>query len=246
MIQYFFKPIFYIPLYNALAFIIQHVHAADLGVATIILTIIVKIVIFPLNLKAIRTQAKLRELEPELAEIKKKFPKDQTEQAKQTLDLYKKNKINPFGGILPILIQLPVIISLYAIFRSSGLPLINHSLLYPFIHAPATANVLFLNFVNVAQKSIILAIIVAISQIIQVNFSIPAIKKLEGEPTFKDDLARSMNLQMRYVLPLLTAYISYITSGAVALYFITNNLFAIGQEMYVRRQLKRHELPVKI
>ena len=244
MIEHFFKPVFYTPLYNALAFIIAHIPHADLGIAVIILTIIVKLIIFPVNVSAIKTQAKLKELEPELAAIKEKYPKDREALARETMNVYQKNKINPFGSLLPVLIQFPIIISLYAIFRSSGLPVINQGLLYPFIHSPILANVLFLNIIDVAQKSIMLAVIVAITQYIQVQFSIPAIKKLEGQPTFKDDLARSMNIQMRFILPLFTAYIAYITSGAVALYFITNNFFAIGQEIYVRKKLRKHQIPV--
>ncbi len=238
MIDHFFKPVFYVPLYNSLAFLLQHIPYADLGIAVIILTIVVKLIIFPLNIKGIQTQVKLKLLEPELAAIKEKY-KDKQEQAKQTMLFYQKNKINPFGSILPILVQLPVVLSLYYIFSRSGLPKIDPNLLYSFIHIPDVVNVHFLGLINIAQKSILLAVIVAITQIIQVHFSVPAVKKPKGEPTFKDDLARSMNLQMRFVLPLITAYIAYITSGAVALYLITSNLFAIGQEIYVRKHLKK-------
>ena len=237
MIEHFFKPVFYTPLYNALAFLIQHIPGADLGIAVIILTIVVKLVIFPLNVKAIKTQVKLKLLEPELEAIKKKYP-DKQEQAKQTMAFYQKNNINPFGGILPLLIQFPIVLSLYSIFRSSGLPTINAALIYSFINAPTLVNVHFLGIVNIVGKSVILAILVAITQIIQVHYAVPKVKKPEGEPTFKDDLARSMNLQMRFVLPLITAYIAYITSGAVALYLITSNLFAIGQEIYVRKKIR--------
>ena len=239
MIEHFFKPVFYTPLYNALAFLIQHIPYADLGIAVIILTTVVKLVIFPLNIKAIKTQAKLKLLEPELNALKEKY-KDKQEQAKQTMIFYKKNNINPFGGILPILIQLPIVISLYSIFRSSGLPEIQNSLLYPFIHAPDSVNVHFLNVIDIVGKSLFLAVVVAITQVIQVHYSLPAVKKPEGEPTFKDDLARSMNIQMRFVLPLITAYIAYIASGAVALYLITSNLFAIGQEIYVRKTIRKN------
>jgi YidC/Oxa1 family membrane protein insertase len=239
MIEHFFKPVFYTPLYNALAFLIQHIPYADLGIAVIILTIVVKLIIFPLNVKSIRTQVKMKLIEPELAALKAKYP-DRQEQAQQMMLLYRKNNINPFGGILPVLIQLPIIISLYSIFRSSGLPAFDVSMLYSFVHLPTAVNVNFLGLFSVIGKNLWLAIIVAITQIIQVHFSIPKVKKPEGAPTFKDDLARSMNLQMRFILPLLTAYISYITSGAVALYLITSNLFAIGQEVYVRKHIRKN------
>lgn len=238
--QNFFKAIFYSPLYNALVFIIQHIPYADLGIAVIILTVVVKLIIFPLNLKSVKTQIKMKEFEPELAEIKEKYKDSKEDQAKQTMLFYEKNKINPFGGILPTLIQIPILISLYSIFLRSGLPKIDSTILYPFVHLPTVVNIHFLNLIDVSHKSIILAIIVAISQLVQVQLIMPPIKKPEEgkTPSLKDDFARSMSIQMKYVLPIFTAYIGYITSGAVCIYFITSNIFAIGQEIYVRKTLK--------
>jgi len=238
--QNIFKAIFYTPLYNALVFIIQHIPSADLGIAVIILTIIVKLVIFPLNLKSVKTQVKMKEFEPELNEIKEKYKDNKEEQAKHTMLFYQQNKINPFGGIIPALIQIPILISLYSIFLRSGLPKIDQTILYPFVHLPSLVNIHFLNILDVSKKSIILAIIVAVTQIIQVQLIMPPAQKTDKNkaPSLKDDFAKSMNLQMRYILPLFTAYIGYITSGAVCLYFITSNLFAIGQEIYVRKTIK--------
>jgi len=236
----FLKAIFYTPLYNALVFIIQNIPHADLGVAVIILTIVVKLIIFPLNLKSVKTQVKLKEYEPELAEISLKYKGNKEEQAKQTMLFYQQHKINPFGGILPALIQIPILISLYSIFLRSGLPKIDPTILYPFVHLPSMVNIQFLNLFDVSKKSLLLGIIVAISQLVQVQLVMPPAKKMDksAAPSLKDDFARSMNLQMKYVLPLFTAYIGYITSGAVCLYFITSNLFAIGQEIYVRKTIK--------
>ncbi len=237
--MYFLKLIFYTPLYNALVFLIQHVPSADLGFAVIVLTILVRLIIAPLNLNVIKTQVKLRALEPELAALRKKYEGDKTKEAEALFAFYRENHVNPFGGILPLLIQTPILISLYFIFRSSGLPHIDGTLLYPFVHLPSMVNVQFLNIINIIQKSLVLAAFVAITQIIQVRFSIPAMPKVEGKSSFQNDLAKSMNLQMRYTLPLMTAYISYITSGAVALYFITSNLFSIAQEIYVRKTIRK-------
>lgn len=237
MITTFFKTIFYIPLYNGLVFLLPHIPYADVGLTVIVFTFIVKLILFPLSRAAVRAQVKMKELEPELNKIKVQYEKDKEEQARQTMLFYKNNNINPFSGLLLALIQIPIIFSLYFIFLHGGLPHIDTTLLYPFVHAPSIVNVTFLGFVNISKTNILLGALAALSQFIQIRLSIPAIKRVEN-PTFKDDLARSMNMQMRYILPIFVFIISFKVSGAVDLYWATSNLFMVLQELFVRAQLK--------
>jgi YidC/Oxa1 family membrane protein insertase len=236
----FYHAIFYNPLYNGLIFLISFMPAwAGIGVAVILLTALVRLILFPLSRAAIKTQIALKELEPKLAELKQKNKGNQQEISMQTMKLYREYKINPFSGFLLLLIQLPIIIALYSIFRTGGLPHINTDILYSFIHAPAYIKTTFLD-VNLTQRSLIFGLIAAVSQFFQVRFSIPEIKvdpNKKGENTFKDDLMRSMNMQMRYVLPIFVFFISYSVNAAVPIYWTTSNLFAIGQEIFVRRKL---------
>ena len=129
----FFKTIIYIPLYNILILLLN-VSWIDAGLAAVILTVLVKIILYPLAKKATVTQARMKEKEGELALIKEKY-KDKQEQAVKTMEFYKVNKINPFSSILTISCPNSHYFSLYYIFFRSGLPVVDSSLLYSFIKA---------------------------------------------------------------------------------------------------------------
>ena len=233
----FFKVIIYEPLYNGLVFLVGVVPFGDLGLAVIILTILVRLVLFPLSHKSTKTQARMRTLEPEVREIKERYKNDKQEQAKKTMELYQKHGMNPFSGCMLLVVQLPVIISLYFVFYgglSSGL---DQKILYSFVRPPEFFNPIFLGFIDLLGKSFLLAAGAGISQYFHMTLALPAIyKKKTQEPSFRDDLAKSFNVQMRYGLPVFVFFISYKISAAVALYWLTTNLFSIGHELYVRRE----------
>lgn len=234
MISTFFHTVFYNPLYNGLVFLMNLSPLINLGLAIVIFTVIIRLILFPLSRKAVRTQIKMREIEPEMKKIREEYKDNREEQARKTMALYKEKGVNPFSGILLLLIQLPIIFALYKIFYSAGLPSINRSLLYPFIHAPESVNPFFLGY-DLTAASIIFALIAAVTQYLQIRYSMPVQPKSET-PSFSNDLARSMSLQMRYVLPVIIFFIAWKLSAAVALYWIISNIFTIGQELYVRRE----------
>ncbi len=225
----------YNPLVNALAFLASVVPGGDVGIAVIILTILVKIVLFPLSQRAIDSQAKMKLLEPELRKIKdSKASKE--EQAKQTFALYKTSKTNPFSGCLLILIQIPIIFALYYVFWK-GINFDN-GILYSFIQAPEHINMNFLGLLDIGGKSILLAILAGVSQFFQAYYmpKPPAPTSAGGKGNFQESFARSMHMQMKYVFPFIVAFIAYSVSGAVALYWITSNVFAIGQQIYSNKK----------
>lgn len=214
----------------------------DAGIAVILFTIIIKLILFPLSKTAVATQFKMRQLASKIQEIKDKYKEDKQEQAKKTLELYKENGINPFSSVLLIIIQLPIIFTLYFVFLKSGLPDINMDLLYSFVPKPENVNMIFLGIFNIAEKSWLLAIAAAVTNFFQIRFSMPKYvpkERKKGEaPSFKDDFARSMNIQMRYVFPVVVLFIAYSISGAIAIYWTTSNLFMIGQELVIRKTVK--------
>lgn len=235
MIHQIWNLVLYQPLLNILAFFVSIIPGGDVGVAVILLTILVKAILFPLSQRSIESQAKMNLLNPELARIKKSgLPKE--EQAKQTFELYKKYKTNPFSGCLLLLIQIPIIFALYYVFLR-GLKF-DPGLLYPFIHAPGHINMNFLGFIDLGAKSLILAIIAGISQFLQAHYmprpNLSQSKEKGG--SFQDSFAKSMNMQMKYVFPFIVAFIAYSISGAVALYWITSNIFAVGQQVYAKKK----------
>ncbi len=231
---------FFDPVYNGLVFFIDVVPGGDVGIAIILITIVVKSLLLPLSIKAVKTQYGMRLIEPELKALKEKFKDKREEQAKAMMDLYKKAGINPFASILLLFIQIPVIISLYfSVSRGGGIPLpaINVDILYSFIPNPTVVSMSFLGFLDIAARSLPLAILAGTTQFIQARLAVPASapKKEGSAPSFKDDFARSMQLQMRYVMPVIIFVFAYTISAAIALYFTVSNLMAITQELIVRK-----------
>jgi YidC/Oxa1 family membrane protein insertase len=225
------------PLYNGLVFLLHFIPQADAGVAIIIFTVIVKLILYPFTKKSIQTQVKMKQYEPELETIKERFKNNKQLQAEKTMAFYKEKGLNPLSGFLLILVQIPIIYALYYVFLRSGLPSVNQAMLYSFVPDPGKISMNFLGAIDISTKSYFLALLCAVSQFFQIRLSVPNIKAKTGAPNFKDDLARSMNLQMKYFFPVMVFFISYSLSGIVALYWITSNLFSIGQEVYVRRRL---------
>lgn len=223
----------YKPLLNILAILVSIIPGGDLGIAVIILTIIVKLILFPLSKRSITSQAKMNLLAPQLNEIKKSG-KSKEEQARLTFELYKKNKTNPFSGCLLILIQLPIIFALYFVFLK-GLKF-DGNLLYSFVHAPEHINMNFLGLIDIGKKSLLLAILAGVSQFFQAYYMPkPPPPAADSKGSFQESFAKSMQMQMKYVFPFLVAFIAYSVSGAVALYWITSNIFTIFQQIHVNK-----------
>ena len=235
----------YKPLLNALAFLVSIVPGGDVGIAVIILTIIVKIILFPLSQKSIESQAAMNVLAPELNKIKSSGVSKE-EQARRTFELYKQHKTNPFSGCLLVLIQIPIIFALYYVFLK-GIDF-QGGLLYSFVHVPEKINMLFLGVLDISQKSFVLAILAGVSQYLQAHFmpkppSPPP--TTSSTPSFGESFSKSMNMQMKYIFPFFFFFISYTISGAIALYWITNNIFTVGQQIYVSRKKKETTMIVK-
>ncbi|MEX0930386.1 MAG: YidC/Oxa1 family membrane protein insertase [Candidatus Paceibacterota bacterium] len=237
-----FNFMIYEPLYNGLVFVMWLLPWSDAGLAVILFTVVVRLLLFPLSRKAVQTQMKMRSHEDDLKEIKERHKDNRQEQAQKMMAFYKEKGINPFSSFLLILIQLPIIIALYHIFLTAGFPDIDTSLLYSFVRAPETIAVeLFgLSFLTVSGKSVFLAVTASVTSFFQIRYSMPPLKpKTSDKPNLKEDLARSMNMQMRYVFPVIVFFISWSLSGAIALYWTTSNLFTLGQELVVRREMER-------
>lgn len=233
-----FSVVLYNPLYNGLVFFIDVLPYADVGFAVIALTVLVKLILFPLSIQAVKTQMLVRKLEKPLKDLKEKYKSNREELARKTMALYKEEGVNPFSSILVILIQIPIILALYWVFFRGGLPMVNTDILYSFIPVPEVVNMEFLGLIDMGGRSAILALLAGISQFFQARYALPPLKKREENASMKDDLMRSMHLQMRYVLPVIVVVISYTISAAIALYWATSNLFSIGQEIYMRKRIK--------
>ena len=232
--SYLYNLVFFEPLLNGLALLIKYLPLHDLGLAIVFLTLAVRFVILPFTHKSTVTQIKMKKLEPEIKEIKNTHKNDSQAQAKKTMELYKKHGINPVAGLLTLFIQIPIIFALYKVFL--GGVTFDPAHLYSFIVAPDFVNVKFLGLIDVTQKGYILPVLAALTQFYQMKLAIPPIKKQDLGNTFKDNLAKSMNVQMRYVMPFFIFFIGLTLSSGIDLYWTTMNIFAIIHEAIVRRK----------
>ncbi len=241
------KTIIYEPLYNILVFITSISPFVDAGIAVVTLTVLVRFIIFPISKKAILAQQKIQLHQEELKELRDKYKDDKQKQAEEMLKFYKEKKINPFSTIFLFLAQMPIIISLYLIFLHANLPEIRFDLLYSFVPQPKEISMVFLGVLDISGKSVILAVLAGATSFFQLRLSMPPIQKKKDNPSFKDELARNMSIQMRYFFPFIIGGIAYFLSAIVALYLLTSNLFTIGQELFLRKdKLKfREELEKK-
>src|ERR1035437_5143828 len=227
--------ILYRPFVNVLAFLVSIIPGGDLGVAVILLTLLVKFALFPLSQRSVENQAKMAFLTTELNKIKQSGASKE-EQANLTFELHKLDKTNPFSGCLLVLVQIPIIFALYYVFLK-GIKF-NNGVLYSFVHIPEHLNMLFLGILDISKKSWILAILAGVSQYFQAHFMPQPAPSADGTVSFQDSFAKSMRVQMKFVFPLLVAFIAYSVSGAIALYWITSNVFAVLQQLYANR--KKH------
>ncbi len=237
MISLIFNKVFYEPLLNSLVWLIGILPLHDVGIAIIILTIIVRLIIFPFTHNATVTQTKMKYLEPELKEIKEKLKNNKQEQTKKIMELYKRHGINPIFGLLALFIQIPILFALYKVFLSGGGFDVSH--IYTFVSVPDFINTKFLGLIEMSQKSYLFAVFASVSQFFQMRMAIPPLKKSSEGTSFKDNLAKSMSIQMRYIMPLFVFYIALKFSSALALYWTTMNIFAIVHETIVRKKAEK-------
>lgn len=240
-----FYAILYKPIFNLLILFYKYLPGNDFGIAIIILTILIKAVLYPLGSKAIRSQKALSELQPKMKEIQERYKNDKEKQVKAMMELYQKEKINPFSGFLPILIQLPILFALYRVFWKGMEPDVLSSFLYnsPVFHIDKI-NQSFLGIINLGHSTsfggqliwanVILVILVGILQFIQMKMVMPKIKKT---PKAKGDnlgqVSNMMQKQMVYFLPIFTVFILWRLPAALGLYWLVTNLFSIAQQYFI-------------
>lgn len=230
----FFKVILYEPFLNLLVFFYNTIPGHDLGVAIIFLTLSIKLLLLPLSLKAVKGQKELKELQPKLDLIKKKYANDKQKQTKAIMALYKENKINPFSSCLPLLIQLPILIAVFQVFRT-GLTSIDLPV-YSFISNPGPLNTLGFGFLALENPNIILAAFTGIMQYFQTKMLSsstppPAIAQKEG---VKDEsMMTTMNKQMKFMMPVMTVIIGSTLPSGLMLYWLIGIIFTIVEQKII-------------
>lgn len=237
------------PILNLLIWLYNVLPGHDIGFAIIVVTFIVKLILYPLTQAQLKQQRALQQLQPKIEEVRARLKDDKEGQAKELMALYSKEKVNPAASCLPLLIQLPVFIALY---RALSIGLASASfanLLYPFVVNPQMVNAKFIGLFDLAHPSYVLALLAAGVQFLQTRQMLkpPAgavtqpPSEVAGTPGAKDEgMAAMMNKQMTYMMPVLTAVIGFSLPGGLALYWLTMSLLTIAQQQWM---LKKPSIP---
>ena len=131
MISAFFHTVFYNPIYNALVALVALVPGSDVGIAIIILTIGIRLLLLPFSLSAARTQRAMKVIEPKIKALKEKHKGNKDQEAIETLALYREANVNPFASILTAFVQIPILLALYWVFTYEPFPAINRTIRAP-------------------------------------------------------------------------------------------------------------------
>ena len=216
-----FHKILYQPLFNVLVFLYQYL--GDLGVAIIILTVLIRVVLFPLFYKGAKDQAIMQRLAPKIKEIQTNHKNNREEQAKALMGLYREHKVNPLSSFLLILVQLPILIALYQVFMKG-------------LVGPDFLDLNFLGLIDLSKKSAIIVGLAAVAQYFQGKLSIISKPRAGKDLTPMERMGR----QMIYLGPILTIIFLYFFNlpSAVGLYWLTTSLFSVIQQIIINKRLK--------
>jgi len=233
-----FNAIFYQPILNLLVFLYNIVPGHDIGVAIIIMTIIIKLILLPLSKQSIKSQKSLQELQPKIDEIKKTYANNKEEQGRAMMQLYKQEKVNPFSSCLPLLIQLPFLWAVFMVFRA-GLSGQSLNLVYSFIYRPEVINTISLGFIDLSKPNVILAILAGLAQFWQAKMMTGKKPEVKNSGAKNEDMMAIMNKQMLYMMPALTVFIGLSFPGGLALYWLVTTVLTALQQLYVFKQKEK-------
>jgi len=257
-IGYVWGTFLYQPIYNSLIYLISIVPNYNLGLAIILLTIILRSILFIPSQRGLESQKKLQELQPKIKKLQEKYKNNQEKIAQETFALYKEYKVNPFGSCLPLLLQLPILIALFYVIRT-GLNPDNVYLLYQplkgFDLSIIDSN--FFGLLNLQERNIfVLPLIVASLQYFQLKLSMAIKSKKKEEPTKnnkKNGKGNEMQMAsktMVYIMPVMIALFTASVPAGVGLYWGTSTTFGILQQLYVNKRVstkhKKNKAQVRV
>jgi len=222
-----FNVILYQPLFNSLVLLYQFLPGNDFGVAIIVLTILIRLMLFPLMNQSLKAQKVLSKTQEKIKDIQKKYKENKEKQMKAIVELYQKEKINPYASLIPLFIQLPLLIALYRVFWN-GLEPESLNLLYSFVPGPQTINPFFLGILDLSLPSWVLAVLSGTLQFLQS-------KQLSPGQKSQDKISEIMSQQMLYFFPIVTVFILLRLPSAVALYWIITILFSMAQQQLINQ-----------
>lgn len=245
-----FQTILINPILNALIWFYDVIPGNDLGVSIILVTLVIKVLLFLPSLSSIRSQHQLQSIQPRVDAIRKKYT-NKEEQGRKLMELYKENKVNPFSSCLPLLIQLPIIWALFQAFLviqridDGGLLATDDiSHLYGYLqvkYSSTPINTSFFGLVDLAAtKNYVLAVLAGAFSFLQVKMMQAKKPAIKSEGSKDENVASIMSKQTTYLLPIITVFFGIQFPAGVTLYWVVSTLFQIGQQWYFK---KRHVIP---
>lgn len=232
----FFEVIFYQPILNLLVWIYNIIPGHNIGLAIIALTIIIKLILYPLSKKALEGQKALQSLQPKLDELKKKYADDKEAMSKAMMELYKQEKVNPLSSCLPLLIQLPFFWAIFRVFRDELLGKAISPLLYSFISNPGAINHLAFGFLDFSKPNIVLAILAGAAQFWQTKMMPTQAAPVATEGAKDENMMAAMNKQMLYIMPAVTVFICLSLPSGLSFYWFISTILTIAQQWYMFRK----------
>jgi len=212
------------PLVLAFGWLLHALHDVipNYGLAIILLTIMVRVVTTPLTMKQMRSMERMRALQPKLQELKEKYPDDRQKQSEEMMQLYRREGVNPLGGCLPMLLQLPVFIGLFYALRSSidlrQAPFVG------WIDDLSSPDVLF-DLPGIGIPLRVLPLIMGATMVLQQKIT----------PTQVDPAQAKM---MMTVMPVMMTVLFYQFPSGLVLYWMVSNVLAIAHQLWVGRTLR--------
>jgi YidC/Oxa1 family membrane protein insertase len=217
-----FNTYIYQPILWLLVFIYQNLSFHDLGIAIIILTVLIRVVLLPIFYKGAKDQTIIQKIQPHIKKVQLDHKDDKEKQAKELMALYKKHRVNPFSSILFLILQLPIFIALFGIFTKE-------------VGASVFGSHYFLGFLDLDTKSLVLAAIAALLQYWQARIMLTSKKSDENKKG--KDFGMANQKMMMYMGPILTIVVLWNLPAAIGLYWSISNLFSIGQQFYINKKI---------
>lgn len=212
------------------------------GVAIVILTVIVRLIMYPLTAKQIRSMQRMQEIQPEIKKLQAKYKGDKQKLNEEMMKFYQENKINPLAGCLPLVVQMPIFIALTMLLRNVQKHVPTNSKLFHDIckggvkasKCKPKLDFLGMNLASKAQgvsgskltPYIILILLVALTTYLQQRQSMS--KQTTVNPQMKT---------MSYIMPFILGYFSYVVPAGLTLYFLVGNLWQMGQQEMIYRTI---------
>lgn len=237
------------PMLFVLISVAQILPGHSLGWSIIILTLIVKLLLFIPTQQALEGQRKMQILQPKLDEVRQKYKSDPVKMQQETMRLWKENKINPFQSCLPLLLQFPVLIGLFFVIRDGSVLETSREYLYPIHeHLSWTFGHMFLG-IDLTKTHLIFPPLLVVLQFIQMKltFLVAKRKTADKKPAGDQSATEMQQKIMLYGLPLMIGYFALQFPSAVSLYWAISTVFAIGQQIVVNREhMVRHGTHVDV